>query len=698
MIFELLYQARLATNPELTTTLITHSKERARLPRRLKTRIQTSVASNHDSFARWLEYTTSQATDLLIIDQLDVENCASVLKAAAQGKQVITQIDTLLWGNEVLGLLKELGAVCDPPDLVTWIISTQRLAGLCPQCKQPFPISPAQIAQLSYRLPWLTGRINPARDSFYQAGSCVSCGSSGRGEQIMVFDIYSSGEQNLHGGSLLPLEEYLYHLAAAGQIPLDDLLHHTGDHIRRMYNLIQHSRDAINDANANLARKTTELEAAHQVLIKRTETLITLQDTLQILASSDNLVDLANRVCRKARDVCGADRAILYYFHMDASAPDAEVLAVVGWDPRLQGHRLPASVLQVRSGERQVTPEIELPLGSRPRGIAVDSASIQSGMRVALISQGQHLGEMILHSTQKRAFTPGEAALLETFAHQAAIAIQRASLVDELRARLKELEAAQAELVQKERLEHELELARQVQQSVLPRHFPKYPGFSFAAANLPARQVGGDFYDVIRLDNEHFGLLIADVSDKGIPAAVYMALTRSLILAEAHRSLSPRTVLENVHRLLLELGQADMFVSVFYAVIEVPTHCLCYTRSGHERPLLLRGEKSLSLPGNGTVLGILSPEELNLEEHSIDLLAGDRLVLFTDGILDVSNPGGEFFGMERFTSLLSALQNLPADQACQQLFAYLEDYQQTSYQFDDMTLLILDLVETATDR
>ena len=317
-------------------------------------------------------------------------------------------------------------------------------------------------------------------------------------------------------------------------------------------------------------------------------------------------------------------------------------------------------------------------------------------MRVPLISQGQHLGAIILHSTQKLCFTPGEAALLDAFAHQAAIAIQRGGLVDELRSRLQELEAAQAELVQKERLEHELELAKQVQQSVLPRHFPNYPGYTFAAANLPARQVGGDFYDVIRLDKAHFGMLIADVSDKGMPAALYMALTRSLILAEAHRSKSPKTVLENVHRLLLELGQTDMFVSVFYAVIETQTGDMRYTRAGHERPLLACAGQISPLAGNRTVLGILGPDDLHLEEHSINLQAGDRLILFTDGILDTSNPEDEFFGMDRFTSLLVASKDLPANQVCQQLFTVLEAYQQTSPHFDDRTLLIVDVEATST--
>lgn len=692
MIFELLYQARLVANPQLNAILVTHSREQARLPRALKSRVQSSVAPGRDAFIHRLENAASQAPDLLIIDHLDVENCATVVKIAAAGKQVIAQVDTLLWGDEILILLKEMGAEHNLAGVVTWIVSVQRLAGLCSSCKQPAPISPAQRAQFAYRYPRLSDQIDLTQGAFYRPGSCAKCGSSGRSEQIMAFDIYRGQLQNETGTTLLSMEEYLYQLAASGYIPLDDLLHHTGDQLRRMYNLIQHSRFALNDAKASLARKTAELEAANLVLLKRTETLITLQDTLQMLAGSDNLADLAARVCRKARDVCGADRAILYYFHLNTTPPEAEVLAVVGWDPRLQGHRLPAGRLQGRSGERQVTLEVDLPLGGLPPGLKVDTASVMAGMRVPLVSQGQHLGAIILHSTQKPSFTPGEAALLDTFAHQAAVAIQRAGLIDELRTRLRELETAQAELVQKERLEHELELAKQVQQSILPRHFPVYAGFGFAAANLPARQVGGDFYDVIRLDEEHFGLLIADVSDKGMPAALYMALTRSLLLAEAHRSRYPKTVLQNVHRLLLEAGQTELFVSVFYAVVDAQTRRLCYTRAGHERPLLQRSETISPLAGNGTVLGILNLEDLYLEEHTIELQAGDRLVLFTDGILDTSSPGDEFYGIDRFSQLLKQRKSQSGEQVCSQLFAALDAFQQTSPQYDDRTLLILDVL------
>ena len=149
-----------------------------------------------------------------------------------------------------------------------------------------------------------------------------------------------------------------------------------------------------------------------------------------------------------------------------------------------------------------------------------------------------------------------------------------------------ELQEAQAALVEAERLECELELARKLQQSILPHELPELPGFSFAARSRSARQVGGDFYDAISLDKGRVGLIMADVSDKGMSAALYMALTRSLIYAEAKRNPSPREVLLTVNRLLLEMSQADMFVTVFYGVLDSVQGNLRYARAGHDRPLL----------------------------------------------------------------------------------------------------------------
>jgi sigma-B regulation protein RsbU (phosphoserine phosphatase) len=259
----------------------------------------------------------------------------------------------------------------------------------------------------------------------------------------------------------------------------------------------------------------------------------------------------------------------------------------------------------------------------------------------------------------------------------------------ELAQAYRELEEAQAALVEKERLERELELARELQQSILPHEFPHLPGFSCAARSQPARQVGGDFYDVIPLSEERVGLVMADVSDKGMAAALFMALTRSLIRAEARRSSSPRQVLLRVHRLLLEMSRANMFVTVFYGVLDLAQGTFCYARAGHDRPLLLSpstGECRF-LTAKGTLLGLI--EEVSLEEARVDLGPGDLLALYTDGITDAKSPAGEFFGVERLREAVCAAGGQIAQDLCDLIFKRVEQFQAGAVQYDDMALLVV---------
>jgi sigma-B regulation protein RsbU (phosphoserine phosphatase) len=472
------------------------------------------------------------------------------------------------------------------------------------------------------------------------------------------------------------LEEYVLGLAMLGHLSLDDVFRLEADRFRRTYNLFTANERALADANAALKRKLAEIEAANRVLQQRTEALISLHDIGQALITTADLDDLAARVCRRARDLCGADRAILYFLR---STDTAEVLAVGGWDPALLHRQLDAEqVFDVHADVkprsfRQWPPGVPFPA---PDNAAVgEEVTLRAGLRVPLVAQDEQVGLMIVQSTRKPRFAPGDVAMLQTFANQAALAIQRAGLIEEL--------------VQKERMERELELARQVQQSVLPRTFPQVSGYTFAARNEPARQVGGDFYDVILLAPDRFGVVIADVSDKGMPAALYMALTRSLLLAEARRERSPRAVLSNVNRLLLELGEPNMFVSVFYGVVEAATRRLTYTRAGHDRPLLLRAGAVQPLTGQGAVLGFLDQDELHLSEEQVVLAPGDRLVLYTDGLTDVQAPDERLFDLGRLESVLRSHAELSPSEMCAATFADLAVYQGSAEQFDDMTMLVV---------
>jgi sigma-B regulation protein RsbU (phosphoserine phosphatase) len=477
-------------------------------------------------------------------------------------------------------------------------------------------------------------------------------------------------------------------LIQQGLLPLHDLLRIESDQLHRTYQLFTSSEQALAESKITLERKIIELQASNRVLENRTEELISLQEIGQTLIGTSTLRELARQVCRQASSLCGADRAIFYFLRDDNHA---DVLATRGWAPG----RVPLSVKADTICDPSLGPAPvhynQWPPGVKPQHADVEGARLRAGLRIPLIAQGTPVGAMVVHSTTKSKFKPGAVALLQTFANQSAIAIQRAGLIENLQEKITQLEAAQEGLAQKERIEHELDLAHEVQQAVLPQTFPQIQGYSFAAHNEPARQVGGDFYDVIDLGNNRFGLVVADVSDKGMPAAVYMALTRSLIFAEARRGNSPVMVLQNVNEMLRELGRARMFVTIFYGIVDGASHEMKYARAGHDRPFLVRGTNIQELKGEGVLLGFLGSEDLFLTEETVKLKPADRLILYTDGLTDTTSPNGTRFDRQGLQNLLRDFIDLPANELCGAIFAALLAFQDNAEQFDDMTLLVVEV-------
>jgi sigma-B regulation protein RsbU (phosphoserine phosphatase) len=686
-IFRILMRQILIAHPSADATIITEDRDLIRVPRQFRRQVQLSLVEFPLTYADRIADAVRRRPGLLVIDRLNAETAPAALEAAQNRLRVLSQLDTVFRGADVTRHLLDLGAPEELLSGLAWIIAVGRTPTLCPNCKTPAPADVRQLEELCRRHPDLEHELRAG--IFFKAVGCPACHHTGRAGDVAVFDIYKANapDHMLHA-SLLPIEVYILHLAALGHLALSDALQLDADQLRLTYNLLTASERALAEANAELRLKLAELEAANQVLQGRTEALISLHDIGQALITSTGLADLGKRVCRHTRDLCGADRAVLYVLRPDGAA---EVLAVNGWEAALVGQRIhahPGLKVGARAGP---TPFSRWPPGTTPRHPDVEGAELRAGLRVPLIAQGALVGLMIVHTTYKPRFAPGEVALLQTFANQAAIAMQRAGLIEQLQEKITLLEAAQAGLVKKERLEREMELARQVQQSVLPRVFPLMPGYRFGAYNRPARQVGGDFYDVILLDGNSFGVVIADVSDKGMPAALYMALTRSLLLAEARRERSPRAVLNNVHRLLLALGEQDMFVTVFYGVVDGPARRMTYARAGHDLPLLLRDGTAHPLGGEGTFLGFPDLDELHLSEEQTTLAPGDRLVLYTDGLIDLLSPEGRPFSLGQLKSILRSHAYLPPEELCAAVFAELRAFQGEAEQYDDMTLLIVQI-------
>jgi phosphoserine phosphatase RsbU/P len=252
-----------------------------------------------------------------------------------------------------------------------------------------------------------------------------------------------------------------------------------------------------------------------------------------------------------------------------------------------------------------------------------------------------------------------------------------------------ELKAAQAQIIEKERLERELEIARQIQRSILPQGLPRPSSYDLGAMMIPAQAVGGDFYDFIPLGDDLLGVVVGDVSDKGVPAALFMALTYSLVRAEASRTCTPGESLRTVNRHLLDINATDMFVTLLYGILHYSSGKLSYARAGHLPPVIMnRDNQSIRPPKTtGQALGLFS--EPKLDEQEVDIPAGGRLLIFSDGLSEAMNKSGEDFGLKGIYGVLSASPQAGAQEICERLWQGVKTFTGDLPQLDDFTVVTI---------
>jgi len=258
----------------------------------------------------------------------------------------------------------------------------------------------------------------------------------------------------------------------------------------------------------------------------------------------------------------------------------------------------------------------------------------------------------------------------------------------ELTRAYQELQAAQEQLIIKERLERELAIARQIQESILPESLPQLEGFDIAALTVPAREVGGDYYDFIPIDHHRFGLVIGDACDKGIPAALYINITNSLMHIEAPRNPSPEATLQLVNHHLQGMSRSGMFVTLLYGILDVSGH-FDYCRAGHPYPLVLDGHlKQIQIESRtGVPLGIL--EEVTLDAQSIIIPPGGVMVIYSDGLTEAQDVHGHQFGAFRLAQELPTVCHLPAEQICARLLEQIKVFCGDLPQADDFSVIVI---------
>ena len=238
-------------------------------------------------------------------------------------------------------------------------------------------------------------------------------------------------------------------------------------------------------------------------------------------------------------------------------------------------------------------------------------------------------------------------------------------------------------------LQNELEVARGMQQSILPTQFPKEPNYTVYGKMQPARNVGGDFFDVVHLSDGRLGLAVADVSDKGVPAALFMMSSRTLLKGAAIGLALPGEVLREVNDLLLEDNEGGMFVTVLYAVYDPSSRELTYANGGHNSPLVVHADgTSALLPlTDGIALGIAP--DLSYKQNTVTLSSGDTVIFYTDGVTEAMNGEEEQFGLDPLSEFFQTNPPRDPEETTAAVFEAVNAFAGETPQSDDITCLVL---------
>ena len=417
-------------------------------------------------------------------------------------------------------------------------------------------------------------------------------------------------------------------------------------------------------SHAALAIENARLYSAQQEEAWVSTALLQVAEAVSSLNTLDEILDTVARI---APILAGVDRCAILLWD------DETEVFVPAQQYGLPSHEADLFWQLRLSPQAIVTTKSDTNDQSSASGIA-SLLDTQNLLMLPLQTRGEMLGLMIVgYADEPHRLSGRWINILTGIANQVAIAVESDRLT--------------REAAEQERLARELEVAHEIQTSFLPESYPALPGWEIAAHWRSARSVGGDFYDFLRLPNGRLGLIIADVADKGIPAALFMALSRTLVRVSALTDRGPAKALERANELILSDARSDLFVTIFYAAIDTTTGHMLYTNAGHNPPLLVRADGQVeTLHCPGIALGVL--EEIQLQEKEAHLAPGDMLVLYTDGVTEAINADEEEFDIERLTEIVTARRHESASEILADVDQAVTAFVAGQPQFDDVTLVI----------
>ncbi len=409
--------------------------------------------------------------------------------------------------------------------------------------------------------------------------------------------------------------------------------------------------------------------------VERLELLLSVARDLSSILDLDRLL---NRVGHLLQDVVPYEHFSIFLY--DREREDLTWRVGIGYseESRRWLQRIPVTKGLVGRSLRTLSPVLSHDVSLEPDFLPAktDRGEIpRSALAVPLIHQGNPVGVMTIESTRRGNFNTEHEQMLAALGGTLAIAVVNARLYEELHAR-------------ERKLDNNLQLAKQVQLSMLPDEPPGIPGFEIGTAYHAADNLSGDFYDFLRFSSQKNGILIADVSGKGVAAAMIMAASRGAVRTTAQHREQPNAVLHAANRRLFRDIQRNVYVTMCYGVLDPTQGSFTYSSAGHFPPVLVSASGEVKyLEAGGTVLGMF--DDTRFEEETVDLRSGDLICFYTDGIVDAFNKDDDVYGEERLEKLLLATRQLPAAEISRLLVDSVEDFSRGCAQHDDMTVIVL---------
>lgn len=398
-----------------------------------------------------------------------------------------------------------------------------------------------------------------------------------------------------------------------------------------------------------------------------------LLDSTQMLSSSIELDEVLENMMSALKKVVDYDAIGIFLAKRETSRLEPRIWR--GFEASDSEHRLSTKI-----GEGLVGWVVENGVGVYVPDTQKDARYIEarpetrSELVVPIKADNKIIGAFNVESDMVDAYSQEDLDFLTVFASQAAISIERARMY--------------RHIIANRQLEEQLNVARMIQQTFLPRGNPTIKGFDIAGRNIPSQKVGGDYYDFIQIVDNQIGIAIADVSGKGMPASLIMAAFRASLIAEIRNNYAIRTILQKVNRLMYESMDRGSFVTAVYGVLDSKNRIFTFSNAGHNPPILLRKDGSTEeLSEGGLALGIM--DDRLYEERPVYIGTGDIVVLFTDGVTEATSSDGEQFDEERIVKILTDNRTKPATELVELVIDSVRAFSADDFVPDDLTLIVI---------